>query len=123
MTLGTTAVVGVLHAVAQGESPAEQTESIRFRVLQASNDQPLADAQVEFRYWGDETKNRKETILSDEDGIAVFEYPSGDQKAYLRVMTRRPGYVPYHVSIDMQPMKIQSRASFSRCLKSCCIIR
>ncbi|MEM9643920.1 MAG: M56 family metallopeptidase, partial [Planctomycetota bacterium] len=96
---GGSAVVHVKETLA--ESPDVQPRKMTFTVLDATNDLPLEDAQVNFRYF--DTKYTRKSGKTNEKGIATFVFPDPKETAFLRIMTKRSGYVPYYASFDRQP--------------------
>lgn len=104
IAVGTTALVDIQKAIAKDTEPAAKT--MTFTVLNAKDDSPLANANVEFRFWNEKTKNAKQAVATGPDGIAVFNYPQVEGKSYLRIMTKLPGHVPYYVDYDSQPFDL-----------------
>lgn len=106
LLVGSSAIVKVQLAVAD-EQVAQQTEeprTLRFKVLHAKTGESLAGAFVEFRYRHKELVRIK--VQTDQAGIAEFVYPVDQGDAYLRITTRKSGFVPYYSSFDRQPSEL-----------------
>ena len=91
LTIGTTTVVQIQQSKAEEPAAASDSKTFVLTVL-SEDDQPLVDAEVKFTYRGKERV--KETILTDQSGVAKFTFPSGGKTASLRVFVRHSGYVP-----------------------------
>ncbi|KAA5542705.1 redoxin domain-containing protein [Roseiconus nitratireducens] len=95
---GVTTIVHVRQVMA--EQPGDQPRTLKFVVLDAANGEPLADAQVAFRYH--DTQYTRQTVHTDKAGVAEFIYPESEKPAFLRIKVNRSGYVPYYASFDRQ---------------------
>ena len=104
LTIGTTAVVQIQQSNAQEPTPAQDSKTFVLTVLSADDNQPLADAEVKFTYRDKE--RTKETIRTDQSGVAKFTFPSGGEDASFKIFSQHSGYVPYSASFDRQSIDL-----------------
>jgi hypothetical protein len=79
------------------EAARMRPESLKFTVVRSDDNQPVADAKVDVKMYGDGS-NINKVLTTNAAGEVAFEYPDGDKPVYLWAMIKRPGLVPYYVN-------------------------
>jgi len=68
-------------------------KQLQFKVIHRVGDQPVVGARISVSGFGGTRE-----IATDEQGLASFEYPEGDQPASLSATISQPGLVKYYVN-------------------------
>lgn len=90
-------IVSLVEVGVAAETARKRPEMLQFTVVRSDDNQPVADAKVEVKMYGD-GKNINKELMTNAAGEVAFEYPDGDKPVYLWAMVRRSGLVPYYVN-------------------------
>lgn len=81
---------------AGSRSHRRRPEQLQFAVVHGDDETPVVGAKVSVRMYGDRP-NINRDLTTDEQGVAVFDYPDGDAPVYLWATVQHRGLVPYYV--------------------------